>query len=392
MIPSRALDIGGIINETLRIVKKLFTRAILISFICLIPGLLICLAATDNISSSLERFSKQYIEATPEAPILFRNYLALAVSNEPGLAYYRLQYPDIFHALDSVKEALIFQDSAATKDTYANQLDSIRLLVKARSGISASASFLDAVTPGLWLLGIGVLVLILGALARAAMLLDLSCRVFEERPLPLATVLKAAFGRSMWLLAVQYLLIFLAMLFGMGIVVGITVAVSTVLGALGVFASLIIVTYALFRLIFSSVALVSEELHPLAAIKRSLQLTEGYFWRIVGITLIVGLMILTISWILGVPLTFIATVPEEFIIHYIRTGVGFESIFGEFSGYIRTMIIFSFATGLLTATFTPAFSTTFYYDMRTRVDGPLEYDTPSEPTDTPQNPPEILTA
>lgn len=392
MIPSRPLDIGGIINETIRIVKRIFTRSAFISLVCLLPGMIVCLVSVDEIGSSLETFSNQYTQAAPETSRLFRDYLALKVANEPGLTYYRFQYHDVFAALDSVRASLLAGQPELTPDSISSKLDSIRLLVKAKTGQSTAVSFLESIEPGLILLAIGALILILGSFARTGALIDLSCRVFEERPLPLGAVFRLSLTRSMWLIAIQYLLIALGMLFGMAIVIGITMAISAVLGVLGVLASFALILYAVFRVMFCGVALVSEELPPVAAIKRSLDLTEGYFWRVVGISLIVGLMIFTIGAILGIPISLMSVVPQDFLVSYIQSGVGLERIFAEFNNYVRILVIGSFATGLLTASFSPAFGTTFYYDLRTRRDGPLEYDAPSDSTDDTPNPPEILAA
>src|SRR5439155_21901217 len=105
---------------------------------------------------------------------------------------------------------------------------------------------------------------------------------------------------------------------GFGIVLGIAFAISKVLGELGVFAAFCLILYSGIRLMFSGVALVSEELTPLEAITRSFELTKKMFWRIIGIAIVCGLLIIIASTVVRIPFSIFLTPNLNWLLDFIR--------------------------------------------------------------------------
>jgi hypothetical protein len=403
MIPSRPLDLAGIIGEAIRLIKKTYWRTALVSLMCFLPALIVMWFGIDNLLDSSETvvkkcLVKKCLQSAPEAPSLVRDYLFLMKkSTTPQEIIYRFQYPGLFTVIDSVSAdiRLRYPDDSSRAELKA-KFDSVGSVISGALKAQSGETLLDAFLPGLILCAIGFISYMLAAIAQSAALYDLECRAFENRPFHLGAVFRLALSRNMWLLIVQFFLIVLAMALGLGVVVGITAAISTVLGVLGLFASFVVIAYALFRIMFASIALVSENLGPIASVKRSFALTTGQFWRVVGICMLGVLMIFIIRTIImtpvqqimyssftGVAANFIRGNPPDVLglIHQVRSSMM------SYLGWIAII------PSLLLSSLYPAFFTTFYYDLRTRLDGPLDYYDRDEPNPThPPVAPEELSA
>jgi len=182
----------------------------------------------------------------------------------------------------------------------------------------------------------------------------------------------------MWLLIVQFVLVLFAMLTGFGLVIGITAVISPILGVFGILASFPILIYAAIRIMFSGIALVSEESGPFEAIKRSLELTMNSFWRIFGISLIVGILIYIIMILIRLPFSLVLSADTDWITDFIRGNVNIPHFFAGIKNACGALILSGLLSSAITVSFFPAFLTTFYYDLRTRNDGALEYPAEAE--------------
>lgn len=373
MIPSRALDLGGIISESFRIVKRTYWRSALLFIIFTAPGILVTHFGFDNMVTGLQNTTQEFIAVSPDAPQIVRDYLLVGMTRNKTLWLYRIQYPNVFSVIDSVKVKIDIQYPDSSQSKIWTKLDSIADLVNKQTGKSQGDKILSDIGGGLIILIVGIFFLILGSVAASGALYDLECRAYEERPLLIGPILKHSLTQSMWLFLVQYVLIFLAMIIGLGLVVGIIAAISPILGVLGILISIPAMIYSIIRILFSRVALVSEELGPFEAIKRSLDLTKGIFWRVFGITFIVVILIYIAMIFIRMPLNYAISPNLTWLMEFIRGNMDIPKLFSGVKSDIFYLQLISFISSALTIVFIPAFLTTFYYDLRTRKEGELDY-------------------
>lgn len=373
MIPSHPLDLGGIIRESIRIVKRIYWRAALLFIIFTAPGILVVHYGLDNALDGGEVILHKFTAASPEAPKLIRDYLISSNTKSNSFLLYRLTYSKLFHVIDSVKEKVKLEYPDSAHSRIFARLDSIADIVDKQTGKSVGDAILSEVGGGLVISLSGLFLLILGFVACSGALYDLTSRAYEERSFPLDSIFRIAFTQSMWLILIQYVLIFLAMMMGLGLVVTISVAISPVLGAFGLFISTFFLIYAILRILFCRAALVSEELGPIMSIKRSLDLTKDNFWRIFGISLLVGLIIYIAYALIQTPLSLAISSDLTWITEFIRGNTNISFLFRGIKGDILSIELVYFISSALTIAFVPAFLTTFYYDLRTRKEGELEY-------------------
>ncbi len=375
MIPSRPLDLGGIINEALRIIKLTYWRAAIILLVFYLPGFVIIQIGLNDLIADTQDIVSKYSAVSPEAPILVRDYLFTSDNSKSfSSPLLRLQYSELYKSIDSVQDALNtkYPDSTSRR-LLKKQVDSITEVVRT-SNPQLTSIFNGELAVSFFILLAGFVILILGYIGNIAAQYDLSSRAFEDRHFNFGKIFKLTLSRSMWMLLIQYILIAFAMLFGFTIVIGITYAISPVLGILGMLISFIAVAYSGVRIIFSAIALVSEELGPFEAIKRSLILTEGMFWRVIGIGLICGLLLIVVKSFIQLPFSLIISPKLTWVVECIRGNfANIPAIFANLrAGIYAWEAIIIFGT-LVCASFSPAFITTFYYDLRTRHEGTLEY-------------------
>ncbi len=373
MIPSRPLDFSGIIRESIRIVKRTYWCAAFLFVIFTTPGILVMHYGLDNALDGGQIILQKFTAASPKTPELIRDYLVSSNTKGNTFLMYRFTYSKLFHVIDSVNEKvkLEYPDSAHSK-IFA-RLDSIADIVDMQTGKSVGDAILSEVGGGLFILLSGLFLLLLGFVASSGALYDLASRAYEERTFPLGSILRLSLTQSMWLILFQYVLIFLAMMMGLGLVVTISVAISPILGALGLFISIFLLIYAILRILFCRAALVSEELGPIMSIKRSLDLTKGNFWRIFGISLLVGLIIYIAYAVIQTPLSLVISSDLKWMTEFIRGNTNISLLFRGIKSDILNIELVYFISSALTVTFVPAFLTTLYYDLRTRREGELEY-------------------
>ena len=389
MIPSRQLDLGSIITESIRIIRLTFLRMGLITLLALLPGWITLYWGVSEATSDVNTYLNEHHFTSPQSEIIIRDYFLDVAKNDNNFSIYRIIYAERFKLIDSAYER-------STKDLPADKKrEMIRSRVDSLFGVSSSIDeatqekeshstpFMDLMLQMFYRLSPGIILLVLGAMFQTAGMYDLASRGFEERPLSISRVLRLAFARNMWLLIVQLILISLAMLAGLGVLVGIGFAISEFLGVFVVLAALGIMFFAMIRLSFSQVALVSENLGPIKSTTRSFELTGGNFIRIVGIFFIGILLILIVSVVIRIPFDFIFAVNFDKVIKpYI---IGTDPHISQILGLIKTIFVNVFfeaaIVSFLTASLLPVFVTTFYYDLRTRLDGPLDYN--EKPTEMP---------
>jgi hypothetical protein len=380
MIPSRPLNLSGILDESIRIIKHTYWRSAVLLVLFALPGFIVMQIGVDKVLDGGEEYMHKFTQVSPEAPRLLRDFIFVNQGNDNSFALVRLQNPGLFHVIDSIHTSLQTQyPDSASKAALSSRLDSISDIVSGQNKLSGFDMVFSQIGVGLIILVAGGFIFILGYIGAIGAQYDLSSRVFEERSLGFGPIFRLSLSRSLWFLIVQYFIIAFSMLFGLGLVVSISFAISPILGAFGFLVSFIFFFYSAIRLIFSPVALVSEELGPLEAIKRSLELTKGSFWRICGLLILALIMYYTARVMISLPLTFALSSQFDWLVDFIRgNNQNMTVLFNGIRSDIRSLEISSIVVSLIVASFGPAFLTTFYYDLRTRNDGVLEYDEESD--------------
>ena len=168
-------------------------------------------------------------------------------------------------------------------------------------------------------------------------------------------------GAAIAALAILSLLIGLIIAFGgtAGLVIGI------ILGVLAAGGAVVLAFWLGTRLCLVPSVLMLERLPLRAAIARSWSLTIGYFWRTLGIQLLVAVIVQTVAGIISAPLQVILGF-SGFLIN--PSGETDGLIAGAIVLYLLTIIV-SIAFGAIAAVIQSATTALIYIDIRMRKEG-----------------------
>jgi hypothetical protein len=220
------------------------------------------------------------------------------------------------------------------------------------------------------------------------MITDLACQVFEERPLELGSTIVATLKRHLWIWLILYVAYVLASgVFGTiteSLYVEGTSGVNDIISIL-VFA---VELYVISRIAFVVPSLVSEEMGPIQTLKRSLLLTRHSWMRVLIHLAAFGLLLIGVALILFVIGGIIEASAFTWWMDFLRLpSVTVRSFLAEFPRLANSMIVFLSIPVFLLFPLLQIFSTVFYYDLRTRADGPLAYeDSPTTGEPVPKAP------
>ena len=168
-------------------------------------------------------------------------------------------------------------------------------------------------------------------------------------------------GAAIAALAILSAVIGLIIAFGgtAGLVVGI------VLGVLAAGAAVVLAFWLSTRLCLVPSALMLERLPLRAAITRSWSLTTGYFWKTLGIQLLVAVIVQTVASIISAPLQLLLTF-GGFLIN--PNGESGGMIAGAVVLYVLTIIL-SIVFGAIASVIQSATTALIYIDIRMRKEG-----------------------
>ena len=144
-----------------------------------------------------------------------------------------------------------------------------------------------------------------------------------------------------------------------GLVIGI------ILGVLAAGGALVVGFWLSTRLCLVPSALMLERLPLRQAVRRSWSLTIGYFWKILGIQLLVAVIVQTVAAIIGAPLQFLLSF-SGFLINPNQDSSGV--IAGAVVLYVLTIVV-SIVFGAIAAVVQSATTALIYIDIRMRKEG-----------------------
>jgi len=130
---------------------------------------------------------------------------------------------------------------------------------------------------------------------------------------------------------------------------------------LGVFCAIVVAVYVSTKISLAAPAMVLEGHGVVAGLRRSFALTKGAaaFWRILGITLVAGLLAGFAGWLLGLPFSLI--------------GLGIAAVAGQDTESAQMVVTFvshlsALLSGAITTPFVAAVTGLLYIDRRMRLE------------------------
>lgn len=137
------------------------------------------------------------------------------------------------------------------------------------------------------------------------------------------------------------------------------VVLMLLFGLAMLFAAIIFTFYISTKLLFGSCIVVLEEASPVTALKRSWSLTRGVFWRVLGISLLAGLLVGVASSVVTGPLTVLESMSTD-------TSLAVQAIISlvvEFITLLVSALLMPFSSGV---------SALLYLDARMRKENLAE--------------------
>ncbi|HEY6171652.1 MAG TPA: hypothetical protein VIX80_05275 [Candidatus Kapabacteria bacterium] len=408
MIPSRPLYIGDIINETFKMSWKTLLR---VAIVALILSAASTFVYVWGISGVVER---GYTVLEKDYPLdsasvsTFRTGVLKEIKEENPLLL-AIYFPDIKVDIDDeikkvadttqVDSSQIATDTTqvdsleiATNTTHIDSLqiatDSLSTVatIDSRNYLEETGDFFVDNSEAIFGIFDGIffasIVTILIAIFLSTFILDICIRYFEERKLNIIAALTTTLRRNVWMSILMYLLMIFILLFGFGAMIGIAAIMPVALEVLLIVFAVGMLVLTGVRLMFAQAALVSEDLGPWESLHRSWTLTQGHFWRIVGIVIVLFMIIIVFQTIVQAIIGIFDMTNAEMIKGLIagdHTNV--KAAIDELISLMQISSIQSLITTVLFITFSPSLLTVMYYDLRTRKDGPLTY--PEEVTSLP---------
>ncbi|MDJ0378947.1 hypothetical protein [Cryobacterium sp. PH31-L1] len=236
----------------------------------------------------------------------------------------------------------------------------------------------DAVTAGSLLAGALsaiipiALSLIASALLQAVIVLEVARATLGEK-LRLGALWRTAATR-LWPLALWTLLLTAALFIGVAVIAGIVVLLISVGGTagfvagvlVGIFGGLLLAAVSAFLYAKTSVVpslIVLEKLGVRASVVRSWSLTRGYFWRTLGILLLIGLIVQVITQIITTPVSLLMGIGAAL--------VDPNGAFTDETTYIITALslIIAIPVAAVAAVVQSAAIALIYLDLRMRKEG-----------------------
>jgi len=182
----------------------------------------------------------------------------------------------------------------------------------------------------------------------------------------IATTWRATRGRVLSLLALMFLsglftLLTSALLIAPGVLLLINknTGAGVILTFLGLLGFIVVAVAFSTKISLAAPAIVLEGHGAIAGLRRSFALTKGAFWRVLGITLVAGLLAGLVGGLLGLPFSAVGTAVA------LMSGQGSESalMITTFVSHLSALL-----TGAITTPFVAAVTGLLYIDRRMRLE------------------------
>jgi hypothetical protein len=123
---------------------------------------------------------------------------------------------------------------------------------------------------------------------------------------------------------------------------------------------------------------VSENCGPISAFRRSWILTNGSKWRMLGSAIVIGVILIGIMLFMSVITSFMFMgLSVVFWQHVLRDPqITVNWLLDGMAKLIQSSMLANTVTAVFTTSLPIVFLAVFYYDVRTRLEGPLTYDEP----------------
>ncbi len=353
MIPSRPLSLIEIITETFALYGRMFGRYALLALLFVAPGVIL-------VTYGLASFTEDAI-VSARHDINFNDNDFTAARDEMN-DWIATQNP-LFAPPELSHPKHDSTTTPADSLAHARVGDAHQIVYYLRTNAARfSAPILIAV--------FGALLLLIGIFALVSATIELSCQAFEEREWDVRDTLRNTLLRNTWKLLFLYCIYTLISIAINRVLIMMDAGIAGPLSVFLTFAQLSIVV----RCAAMFPAIVSEELGPLAGLRRSWELTRGSGARM----LIAAIMFALILFILAMIVSIVTGLPFGSVLSWWQAWSTNEHVtvawFSQtFPGLLAAAAAWTALTFLLLFALGPIFITVFYYDMRTRREGPLTY-------------------
>jgi hypothetical protein len=230
--------------------------------------------------------------------------------------------------------------------------------------VTAGFAFLAAV------LLVSVLTIFLSAVLQGAMVVPVARSVLN-RTTGFRQMWALARSRAGALIRLAFLMV-LGWLLGAALLVGLAVAVVAAMGGMGALiliplglGGLALSVWIYVKVLVAPAAVVIEELGAVDALRRSWQLTRGNWWRVLGITLVVGIMVGIIAQVVTIP---VSLLPAFYTSVVSPHGGPDQAVAAAVAISVVTAIVTALVGGVGYA-FQTAVMALLYLDLRMRKDG-----------------------
>lgn len=399
MIPSRPLSFADIFSETFAITVRTFPRYLVLFLVCVVGPTWLMTEGVVDATTATFRIAQRHYNFTDEDLTAVRNLVRDSLAqNNPA---FRTEIQSIEEDQQVHRDSLAGlaagpKDSAlAAKDTAkyvsmdsgaantaivrsdTSRADSIFRSIAGRSRVHLSQvieEHLGEIFRGATSLFVGFLLYLIGYAVLLAGISELGVQAFEERRQRIGYAVKRIFQHHLWSVLAIYLLYGFAS-FGLWIL-------AVILGEIH-YAGPIIDAGLFVFWVFASLGLslaipisVSENRGPIESLQRSWRLTNGAKSRIFGTAIVLGVIICGIMLFLSVVTSALFMgMSLQFWSHVMRDPViTVNWLLNGLAQLVESSMLANTLTWMFTMSLPMIFLVVFYYDLRTRHEGPLTYD------------------
>jgi membrane-anchored glycerophosphoryl diester phosphodiesterase (GDPDase) len=214
--------------------------------------------------------------------------------------------------------------------------------------------------------------IVASALLQGVIVLEVARATLGEK-LRLAALWRQV-GRRVWPLVGWILLLTVALLVGVLLVAGLVfvcallgggwIALAVIVGVVGGLGLIAAYAWVNTKTALVPSLIVLERLRIWAAVRRSWSLTTGFFWRTLGVLLLIGLIVGVISQIVTTPLTLLFSAATALI----DPNASFEAYIPAGVLYLLTILV-TLVVGAVAAVVQSAAVALIYIDLRMRKEG-----------------------